>query len=151
MAGETIRPQPLARAGVKLARGVCRALAQHDFASLCEFSPSAGLRVDVMAVGPKGELWVVECKSSLGDLQADRKWPRYLEWCDRFFWAVPAGFPTEYLPQTGGLIVADAWGGTLVRMPEPTPLSAARRRALLLRFARAAAWRILQPDLHEHT
>lgn len=127
--------------GQRIARGVCRLLASHDFAPLCEVVPTPGLRVDVMALGPKGEIWVVECKSSLADLRADRKWQGYLAWCDRYFWAVAPGFPIEALPEGFGLIFADGWGGEIACLGAERPLPAARRRALTLRFARLAAWR----------
>lgn len=132
--------------GQRIARGVCRLLASHDFAALCEVVPGPGLRVDVMALGPKGEIWVVECKSGLPDLRADRKWQGYLDWCDRYFWAVEPGFPVEALPEGGGLILADGFGGAIARMGAEAPLAPARRKALTLRFARLAAWRQLGLD-----
>jgi hypothetical protein len=128
-------------AGQRLARGVCRALISHDFATLEEVVPEPGLRVDVMALGPSGEIWVIECKSSLADFRADRKWQGYLPWCDRFFWAVPADFPAEVLPPEGGLMLADDFDAEILRHPAPNPLPPARRRALTLRFARLAAFR----------
>ena len=103
--------------GHVLARGVCRHLAAMDFACLTEFVPARGLRVDVMALGPKGELWVVECKSSRADFTSDRKWQGYLDWCDRFFWAVDADFPTDLLPDGSGLILADGFDAQIVAMP----------------------------------
>jgi len=103
--------------------------------------PTAGLRVDVMALGPKGEVWVIECKSSRADFQSDNKWQGYLEWCDRFFWAVDADFPTELLPDGTGLIMADAYGAEILRMGLETPLAGARRKVMLQKFARHAALR----------
>ena len=129
-------------AGQRLARGVARGLRQYDFATIEEFVPSAGLRVDVMALGPKGEIWVIECKSSLADYRADQKWQGYLEWCDRFFWAVGPDFPDGILPDDTGLIRADAYGGEILRMGPDKPLPAARRKSLTLRFARHAALRL---------
>ena len=128
--------------GQRLARGVCRHLRGLDFAGLTEFVPAPGLRVDVMALGPRGEIWIVECKSSRVDFVSDRKWAGYLDWCDRFFWAVDPGFPTEILPDDAGLILADAYDAEIQRWPAPSPLPGARRRALTLRFARAAAGRL---------
>ncbi|MCM2561408.1 MmcB family DNA repair protein [Lutimaribacter sp. EGI FJ00015] len=128
--------------GQRLARGVCRHLATHDFACVEEFSPQRGKRVDVMALGPKGELWVVECKSGRADFQSDAKWHGYLEWCDRFFWAVDADFPVELLPEDTGLILADDYSAELVRMPAEQKLPGARRRALTRRFAAHAARRL---------
>ena len=136
-------PEPVLRPGQVLARGVCRHLLTHDFVTLEEFSPTSGLRVDVMGLGPKGELWVVECKSSRADFTSDRKWRGYLEWCDRYFWAVDADFPAELLPEGTGLILADAYDAEIVRMPPAETLPAARRRALTHRFARHAAQRCL--------
>jgi hypothetical protein len=128
--------------GVLLARGVCRHLRGHDFATLTEFPPQSGLRVDVMALGPKGEIWVIECKSSPTDFHADRKWRGYLPWCDRFFWAVDIHFPTELLPEDTGLIIADGYDGDIQRMGPLRALASARRTALTRRFARHAAHRL---------
>lgn len=128
--------------GRLLARGVCRHLLSHDFVSVEEFVPERGLRVDVIALGPKGEIWIVECKSSRADFQGDQKWQNYLDWCDRYFWAVDEAFPSELLPPEGGLIIADSYDAEIVRMPPLIRLSAARRRKLTLRIARHSARRL---------
>ncbi|MBF9032467.1 MmcB family DNA repair protein [Rhodobacterales bacterium HKCCE3408] len=128
--------------GQLLARGVSRHLASLGFASLEEFVPDRGKRVDVMAMGPKGELWVVECKSCRADYMSDGKWDGYLDWADRFFWAVDADFPVELLPEGTGLILADAYDAEIVRMGPETKLAPARRKALSLKFARVAADRL---------
>jgi hypothetical protein len=128
--------------GHRLARGVSRHLRQRDFATLTEFVPAPGLRVDVMALGPRGEVWIVECKSCRADFVSDLKWSGYLPWCDRFFWAVDDDFPIELLPEGGGLILADPYDAEIQRWPEPSPLPGARRRALIQRFARVAAARL---------
>lgn len=132
----------LLQPGQRLARGVCRHLRSLDFACVEEFTPDRGLRVDVMALGPKGELWVVECKSSRADFTSDSKWQGYLDWCDRYFWAVDSAFPCDLLPENTGLILADAYDAEIHRMPDLHKLPAARRRALTQRFARAAALRL---------
>jgi hypothetical protein len=128
--------------GAVLTRGVCRFLIDEGFAPAAEFAPTRGLRCDVLALGPKGEVWVVECKSSLADFRSDAKWQGYLDWCDRFFFAVDANFPDHVLPGDHGLIRADGWGAGVLRMPGPRPLAPARRKALTLRFARGAALRL---------
>ncbi|MEM7076420.1 MAG: MmcB family DNA repair protein [Pseudomonadota bacterium] len=128
--------------GQQLARGVCRHLRSLDFACLAEFTPERGKRVDVIALGPKGEIWVVECKSSRADFTSDAKWQGYIEWCDRYFWAVDADFPTRLLPEDSGLILADFYDAQIVRMGTETRLSSSRRTALIRRFARAAALRL---------
>ena len=128
--------------GQLLARGVCRHLASLGFAPVEEFVPERGRRVDVMALGPKGEIWVVECKSSRADYMSDGKWQGYLDWCDRYFWAVDELFPTDLLPEGTGLIIADAYDAEILRMAPETKLSGARRNALIRRFATHAARRL---------
>ncbi|WP_111559339.1 MmcB family DNA repair protein [Paracoccus sediminilitoris] len=128
--------------GQRLARGTGRMLRSLDHAVLTEFVPSRGLRVDLISLGPKGELWIVECKSSRADFQSDRKWQGYLEWCDRYFWAVDGDFPIDLLPQDTGLIMADAYGADIVRMAPETRLAPARRTKVQRDFARAAALRL---------
>jgi len=126
----------------ELARGVCRALAQRGFATLTEFSLASGRRADVMALGRDGELVIVEIKSSVADFRSDRKWPEYRAFCDRFYFAVPDGFPREMIPTECGLIMADAFGAAVLREALAEPVVAARRRAVMLRFGRHAARRL---------
>ena len=135
---ETLPPMP----GQRLARGVARALRQFDFVAVEELVPAPGLRVDLMALGPKGEIWVIECKSSRADFLADQKWQGYLDWCDRFFWAVDQDFPTGLLPEGSGLIIADAYDAEILRMAPETPLPGARRKVMVQKFARHAASRL---------
>nr|WP_170619748.1 MmcB family DNA repair protein [uncultured Ruegeria sp.] len=134
----TLEMQP----GQKLARGVSRHLLTHGYVSIEEFVPARGLRVDVMGLGPKGELWVVECKSSWVDYQSDSKWHGYLEWCDRFFWAVDTEFPTEMLPPETGLIIADAYDAEIVRMAPEDKVAPARRKKMIQKFAMDSARRL---------
>jgi hypothetical protein len=141
---DSIAPDELLPAlpGQRLQRGVSRGLRALDFVCVEELVPAPGLRVDVMALGPKGEIWVIECKSGRADFRADRKWQGYLDWCDRFFWAVDGDFPVDLLPAETGLILADAFDAEVVRMGPETPLSGARRKVVLRTFARTAASRL---------
>lgn len=150
------RPQPsddpfrAASPGQALARGTCRCLAGHGFTCLTEMPLRPGLRVDVMALGPKGELWIVECKSGRADFTSDRKWRGYLDWADRFFWAVDAEFPVEILPEDTGLILADRFGAEVLRPAPELKLAPARRKTVIQDFARTAARRLqarLDPGL----
>ncbi len=135
-------PDQIMQPGQLLARGVCRHLLGYDFVSIEEFTPERGKRVDVMALGPKGEIWVIECKSSRDDFTSDAKWEGYLEWCDRYFWAVDENFPTDLLPEGTGLIIADAYSAEIIRMGPETRLAAARRAVLTRKFARHAGRRL---------
>ena len=117
-------------------------LAQRGFASLTEFTTRDWLRMDVCAIGPKGEVWCIEVKSSRTDFMTDRKWEGYLGWCDRFFFAVPESFPDEILPPEHGLIRADAYGADILRWGPEEKLPGARRKAMTLQFARNAAQRV---------
>ena len=128
--------------GQLLARGVSRHLRSLGFAPLEEFVPERGKRVDVIALGPKGEIWVIECKSSRADFQSDQKWQGYLEWCDRYFWAVDTDFPTELLPEGTGLIFADAYDAEIVRMAPEDKLAPARRKKVIQKFAMDSARRL---------
>ena len=139
---DDLTPSFAAKPGQLLARGVCRHLRSHDFVTVEELVPTSGLRVDVMAIGPKGEVWIIECKSSRADFMGDQKWQGYLEWCDRFFWAVDADFPVELLPDETGLILADGYDAEIVRMGPETRLAPARRKALIQKFATCAARRL---------
>ena len=89
-----------------------------------------------MALTDKGEIWIIEIKSGLADFQSDTKWPDYLPYCDRFYFAVAADFPTDILPQETGLIFADQYGAEIISDNKQEKLAAARRNLLLRRMAR---------------
>jgi len=132
------------RIGALLARGVCRGLIGLGFSPLLEFPTKDGLRMDVCALARDGEIWCVEVKSSRADFLSDSKWPGYLAWCDRFFFAVPEGFPEALLPPELGLIRADAFGAEIIREAPDARLSPARRKAVTLRYSRLAAERLFR-------
>jgi hypothetical protein len=125
-----------------LQKGVCRRFRAQGFATLCEFTLASGRRADVIALGPKGDVWIVEIKSSPEDFRADRKWPDYRDFCDRLYFAVSSTMDQALLPLDAGLIIADGFGAEILRDPDETPLNAARRKAMTISFARAAALRL---------
>ena len=141
----------------EVARGVTRLLCRQDLFAVCEMPLPNGRRADLMAIDPKGCLTIVEIKVAKADLLGDGKWTDYLEYCDRFFWAVPPHLAhileeERYLPGDAGLIVADRYDAAIVRQAADRPLPPARRKAELLRFARRAARRLsaqIDPSLGE--
>jgi hypothetical protein len=131
----------------EVARGVTRLFCRRDLFSICEVPLPNGRRADMMAIDPKGGLTIVEIKVAKADLVNDCKWTDYLDYCDRFYWAVPpflAGILDDerYLPGAAGLIVADRYDAAIVRDAVHRPLAPARRKAELLHFARRAARRL---------
>jgi hypothetical protein len=126
----------------ELQRGVCRALRALGLSVVTELSLANGRRADVVALSGGGDITIVEIKSCLLDYQTDGKWRDYLDFCDRLYFAVNADFPCEVIPVHAGLILADRFGAELVREPAEARLSAARRKAMMLCFARAAALRL---------
>ena len=126
----------------RICRGVGRMLEGLGFAALHEFPLKALGRADVIALHASGEIVIVEGKSGRADFQSDRKWPEYLEFCDRFFFAVDTDFPRDILPVDCGLIVADAHGGEIVRPAPQGKLNGNRRRVLTLEIAIAANRRL---------
>lgn len=125
-----------------LARGVARVLTDHGLVVLLEAPLANGRRADIMGLAPSGEIWIVETKSCAEDFTVDQKWPDYCEYCDRFYFAVTEAFPRQLIPQETGLIVADGFGGAVLRQGPHTPLAGARRKAMTLLFARLAAQRL---------
>ena len=124
-----------------IVRGVSRMMLEHGHAPLSEFSLPTGRRLDIAAVTGSGEIIGIEIKVSVEDFRSDMKWREYLEYCDHYYFAVPDGFPQEILPDGHGLIIADRFGGAILRPSAKSTISAARRKAMLIKFARAAAER----------
>ena len=125
-------------------RGAARLLRDMGYAPLLEVCLPNGRRADVMALGKKGDIVIVEVKSGVEDYRVDRKWPEYAPFCDAFFFAVAPEFPDGVLPAEPGLIVADPFGGAVVRDAPVLPLAPARRKALTIAFGRLAAMRTLK-------
>lgn len=132
----------------EVARGVTRLFCRQDIFAICEVPLANGRRADLMALDPRGGLTIVEIKVSRADLVGDCKWTEYLDFCDLFYWAVPAGvlpalLETErFLPAEAGVIVADRYDAAIARPAAVRPLAPSRRKAELLRFARRAARRL---------
>jgi hypothetical protein len=132
-----------------VARGVCRMLLRHDIVAIAEVPLDGGRRADLMAIGPKGELVIVEIKVSRADLLGDAKWTEYLPHCDRFFWAVPAGFDASpldgeaFMPDRAGVIVADRYDAAIVRDAAVVAMPAPARRKCTTALARRAARRVI--------
>lgn len=123
-------------------RGVGRLLRARGFAVVAELPLATGRRADVVALGPSGDLWIVEIKSSVEDFRADHKWEDYRLSCDRLFFATHEAVPLDIFPAGTGLILADAYGGEMLREAPEHRLAAATRKAMLVRFAQAAAYRL---------
>lgn len=143
-------------AAQEVARGITRLFFRQDMFALCEVPLPNGRRADMVAIDGKGLLTIVEIKVSRADLLGDRKWTDYLDYCDRFFWGVPAGFDLDpfeeegFAPALCGLIVADRYDAAVLREPALRKMPAPRRKAETLRFARRAARRLVgdaDPDL----
>ena len=126
----------------EVARGVSRLLLQDGYAPILEFTLPNGRRLDVAAIGPGGEMLGVEIKVALADLRGDNKWPEYLDYCDLFYFAIPPDFPPEHVPDATGLIVADRYGGAIIKEAEAQSLHASRRKAVTISFASVAASRL---------
>lgn len=120
-------------------RGARRYLRACGFSVVGEAPLPNGCRADLVALASDGVLRIVEVKSSYADFRADLKWPRYRDYCDRFYFAIPVDLDPAPFPPDAGLILADAHGAMLMRDAPVFPLAPARRRAMLLRFAALAA------------
>ena len=125
-----------------IVRGVMRHFVDLGWSGVLEFTLANGRRADIAAVNAGGEITIVEVKSCRADFLSDGKWQDYLEFCDRFYFAVDADFPREILPEDPGLIIADKYDARILRESPIERLAAARRKAVTLRFARAAADRL---------
>jgi hypothetical protein len=117
-------------------------LRAHGLAAVSELALANGRRADLAAVSDSGVIWIVEVKSCLEDFRSDQKWPEYREFCDRLFFAVATDFPREVLPADAGLIIADRYGGEIIRPAPEHRLAGPRRKAMTLRLARVAALRL---------
>ncbi len=128
-------------------RGVMLMLMEQGFALVPEMTLKTGRRADLAALSRKGQLWIIEIKSSLEDLRADNKWPEYREFCDEFYFATHAGLKQSQFPTDAGFILSDAYGAEILSPAPEHRLAAAARKALTLRFARLAAIRAMRAEL----
>jgi hypothetical protein len=137
-------------AALAIARGTARMFWSLHRPVVPEVTLPTGRRADLVALSDKGDITMVEIKSSVEDFRADQKWPEYLDFCDELYFAVDAQFPLDLLPDAAGIIIADRYGAEVVRPAPENRLAAARRRMMTLRLARMAALRlqmICDPDI----
>ena len=127
----------------RLTRGLSRYFRTLGQVCISEFSLKNRRRADILALDRTGGFTIVEIKSSRSDFMTDQKWQDYLEFCDRFYFAVDQSFPHELIPSTCGLIIADEYGAEIIRNCTAKKMHSARRKAMSLRFARTAARRLM--------
>jgi hypothetical protein len=132
---------------MRVRRGVQRLLIEMGASVVPELSLASGRRADLVALTRKGDIWIIEVKSSVEDFRVDRKWPEYRLHSDRFFFATHPDVPAEIFPEECGFILSDGYGAEVLREAPEHRLAAATRKALTLRIARAAANRLTMAEL----
>lgn len=132
---------------VLVRRGVQILLSDMGMALVPELTLASGRRADLITLSPKGEIWIIEIKSSIEDFRVDKKWPEYRSYCDRLFFATHAGVPDDIFPPDCGLIVSDGYGAHLLRDAPEHRLPPATRKSVTLTFARVAAQRLMQAEI----
>jgi len=140
-----------------VARGVSRLFLRNDIVVQPEVTLRNHRRTDLMGINAKGEIIIVEIKCARADLLGDQKWTEYLDYCDRYYWAVPAGFdvsPLEgeaFMPTQTGLIIADAYDAEIMRPAPHDPIAPARRKKENERLARLAMRRLMEISDPDHS
>ena len=134
-------------AAMQIRRGMQRQLIEMRHVTLPELSLRSGRRADIVTLSVKGEIWIIEIKSSIEDFRVDRKWPDYRLHSDRFFFATHPAVPSEIFPAECGFILSDGYGAEIMREAPEHRMAAATRKALMLRIARAGAARLLAAEL----
>jgi hypothetical protein len=132
---------------MRVRRGVQRLLIEWGAALLPELTLVSGRRADLVAVMPKGDIWIIEIKTSIEDFRVDRKWPEYRLFCDRFFFATHPDVPADIFPEEAGFILSDGYGAEILREAPEHRLAAPTRKALTLRIARTSSARLTAAEL----
>jgi hypothetical protein len=127
-------------------RGVQVLLHEMRHAVLPELPLASGRRADLITLSEKGEIWIVEIKSSIEDFRVDRKWPDYRFHCDRLFFATHPQVPLDIFPADCGLLLSDGYGAHMVREAPEHRLPPATRKAVTLSFSRNAAQRLMMAE-----
>ena len=133
---------------LEIRSGVIRGMARSGLVFLAELTLKTGRRADLVGIDQKGQITIVEIKSSIADFRVDTKWPEYTEFCDRFYFATHMDVPMEIFPEAEGFIVADKHGCEIIRESREFKLAGARRKAITLQFARASAGRLERLAAH---
>jgi hypothetical protein len=141
-AGPPPEPPAVPAITASVTRGARRFLAAEGFATVCEVSLANGRRADIVGLAENGDIVIVEVKSSVADFRADGKWEEYREFCDALYFALPPQFPRGLIAKSCGLIVGDAYEATKLREAEMHPLTAPRRKAMILRIGLVAGRRL---------
>lgn len=127
-------------------RGVQVLMNEMRHAVIAEMTLANGRRADLITLNAKGEIWIIEIKTSVEDFRTDRKWPDYRDFCDRLFFATHRDVPADIFPADCGFILSDGYGAHLLREAPEHRLAPAARKAVTLQFALLAAQRLLSAE-----
>ena len=111
---------------------------------LREFKLKVRRRVDLIAVSEKGDISIVEIKSSPQDFFSDKKWTEYIEWADKFYFGVGEDFPLKILPEAerSGVIITDGFDCHEVQPAPLKKLNGLRRNTLIREIAKVSMNRV---------
>ena len=135
---------------MQIRRGMQRQLIEMRHVTLPELALRSGRRADLVTLSVKGEIWIIEIKSSIEDFRVDRKWPDYRAYCDRLFFATHPEVPLDIFPDDCGLLLSDGYGAHLLREAPEHKLPPATRKAVTLDFSRSAAQRLMMAEWAAH-
>lgn len=128
-------------------RGMQVLLSHMRHVALAEMPLSSGRRADLITLSDRGEIWIIEIKSSIEDFRVDRKWPEYRDHCDRLFFATHPDVPVDIFPEDAGLFLSDGYGAHMIREAPEHRLAPATRKSVTLGFARLAAARLTHAEM----
>ncbi|SCB61416.1 hypothetical protein GA0061105_1185 [Rhizobium aethiopicum] len=127
-------------------RGTQILLHEMRHAVLPELPLASGRRADLITLSEKGEVWIIEIKTSIEDFRVDRKWPEYRLHCDRLFFATHQDVPLDIFPEECGLFLSDGYGAHMIREAPEHRMAPATRKSVTLSFSRAAAQRLMMAE-----
>ena len=129
-----------------------RFFSKKGYQVLSEFSLPNKRRVDIIAINLKKEIIIIEIKSKKKDLNYDKKWKSYLNYCNYFYFACNEKITNVNFSQNIGIIQKKFNKIKIIKESKYKKLSQIKKNKLILNFALSAAskfHRLIDPEFRK--
>ena len=135
----------------KIMQETLRFLSNKGYKTITEFALPNKKRVDIIALNCKKEILIIEVKSKINDFKNDKKWKKYLNYCNYFYFALNKYPKNLKIYENVGIIEINNKKNEIKKRASYVKMPEKKRNNIIFSFALSAAskfHRLIDPNFN---
>ena len=135
----------------KIMQETLRFLSNKGYKTITEFALPNKKRVDIIALNCKKEILIIEVKSKINDFKNDKKWKKYLNYCNYFYFALNKYPKNLKIYENVGIIEINNKKNEIKKRASYVKMPEEKRNNIIFSFALSAAskfHRLIDPNFN---